>query len=439
MAQEESRCEPSEINVAAAISRAGPGRKLRPVSGTCFGVPSRDMEPCVGAAFRRCLFLVLLCLCSVAVANAQVQQPQLFLTFDYHMTPDQVAASHGRYVFVWGDSAKLTSTFVKNSPNTLLSAYFPYARDQDQTKGLAYWHAKHPDWVAYRCDGLTPAYFPGDTNVPLNILNSSVVQWQIAQFSKLRPGLGAVALDNFQFENKLSVCGAHDASGRFIQKYSGGLDEASFANGRIDWLETVSNALHKRNIKVVVNHIPDLSKDGDDPASPLVQRLVGAVDGIVDEHAQDALHDVNKGELLAKLMSYAQSRGKWMYLIYQYQGNSAELTESAMANYLTMAGPMTAIYIPVKNTVSGQEPGLHGFDRTIGKPCGSAVRRDGAVLRVFNQGIAIFALANRASGTIVIPNGYQTVDGHNAGTALHLNGGQGRILYTTKSNGCAFY
>ena len=374
-----------------------------------------------------------------AVAAAQVQQPQKFLTFDYHMKPEQIGASPNRYVFVWGDSASMTSALVKYSPSSLLSAYFPYARDPDANHDFTYWKARHPTWVTYRCDGVTPAYFAGDANVPLDISNPDVVVWQATQFAHLRPGLHAVALDNFQFQNKLGVCGVHDASGRFVRKYSGKLDDMAFATDTVRWLEKISAALHEQHIDVVINHIPDLTPDGDDPESLLVQRMVGAVDGIVDEHAQEALQSAPKGALLASFVDYLQSRDKWMYLIYQYQGNSPQLAESAMANYLTMAGPKSAIYIPVKDTVSGQEPNFYGFDRQIGEPCGPAIMRNGVYSKNFAQGMAIYAPAGRISGSLVVPSGYQTVDGSEAGVEQHLTGGQGRVLYASSSNVCAHH
>jgi len=379
---------------------------------------------------------ILGCLFSITAANAQARQPQLFLTFDYHMRPAQAAAAPARYVFVWGDSASMTSALAKYSPGSLLSAYFPYARDPDANHDLAFWQARHPTWVTYRCDGVTPAYFPGDTNVPLDISNPAVRAWQVDQFTQLRPGLHAVALDNFQFQNKLGVCGVHDSSGRFVRKYSGKLDDPAFAAAAVDWLESISAALHERHVKVVVNHIPDLSTNGDDPTSPLVVRMVGAVDGMLDEHAQDALHDPSKAALLAKLVQFVQAKRKWMYLLYQYQGVSERLTESAMANYLTMAGPKTAIYIPKEGAISGLEPRLYGFDRPIGEPCGAPITKDGMRFRAFSHGLAIFAITESATGSAV-PSGYQTVDGHSASAQLHLTGGQGRVLYAPLGNACA--
>lgn len=397
------------------------------------GRGSRWLNACLGYRY----IAILGCLFSITVAHAQARQPQLFLTFDYHMRPAQAAAAPARYVFVWGDSASMTSAFAKYSAGSLLSAYFPYARDPDAKHDLAFWKARHPTWVTYRCDGVTPAYFPGDANVPLDISNPAVLAWQVDQFTHLRPGLHAVALDNFQFQNKLGVCGVHDASGQFVRKYSGKLDDPAFAAAGVRWLERISAALHERHVKVVINHIPDLSAEGDDPMSPLVAGMVSAVDGMLDEHAQDALHDPSKAALLAKLVQSVQSKGKWMYLLYQYQGASERLTESAMANYLTMAGPKTAIYIPEEGTISGLEPRFYGFDQPIGEPCGSAIMKDGVQFRAFSHGLAIYAPTDSAAGSVVVPSGYQTVDGHSAGAQLHLAGGQGRVLYAPSSNACA--
>ncbi|MHB8724074.1 MAG: alpha-amylase family protein [Casimicrobiaceae bacterium] len=416
----------------------GPSAKHReiPVTSNGFAMGASRLGITAGALLAAMMVLGIL---FPAVVYAQAQQPQKFLTFDYHMTPEEVDVLPNRYVFVWGDSARLTWAFAKHFPSTLLSAYFPYSRDPNATHGLNYWRASHPTWVTYRCDGVTPTYFPGDPNIPLDISNPDVISWQIAEFIHLRPGLHAVALDNFQFQNKLGICGVHDASGQFVRKYSGKLDDMAFATDRVRWLEKISAVLHERHIKVVINHIPDLSPEGDDSASPLVGRMVGAVDGILDEHAQDALHDTRKAVLLAKLVQFVQSSGKWMYLLYQYQGDSERLAESAMANYLTMAGPKSAIYIPAEGAISGLEPKLYGFDRPIGEPCGPVIAKSGVLFRTFSHGLAVYAPADRVPDSVSIPDGYQTVEGRNAGVELDLAGGRGRVLYASSGNACAHH
>jgi len=374
-----------------------------------------------------------------AAITARAAQPQKFVTFDSKATSAQVKAWNDRYVFVWGASNQaLTGALATHVPKALLSAYYPYSRDPDAKHDVSFWKAHHPSWIAYTCDGVTPATMYGDPNVVLDITNPDVIAWQIQNFLNRRPDIKAVALDNFQFHNAGRVCGVQDPSGHFVTRYELKSSDAVFAQDTVRWLESVYATLHAHQVEVVINHIPDLSSDGDDPNLPLVARMVSATDGILDEHAQLALHDSRKAALLTKFVSYVESKGKWTYLLYQLDSADRSAVESAMANYLMMAGSRTAIYLSHRDDTYGHEPDFMGFDREIGEPCGPVETRDGVLLRGYSKGLSIFSPAGLKPMQVPVPAGYTSVDGDAVGSTVPLQGGQGRVLYTPRGDttGC---
>lgn len=404
-------------------------------SGRVFGGDS--LAPMPGArCVRKFVALAGALMCVGGVAHAS--QPQKFLVFDRNVAPAQVIAHPNEYVFVWGaTNPALTKAFDEHSPRTLLSAYYPYSRDPDASHGVGFWMASHTDWLAYGCDGKTPVKMYGDRNVALDITRSDVIDWQVANFLKRPAGMGAVALDNFQFHNDGNACGVLNSAGRFVKRYGGGPHDTVFAEDVVRWLEKVSAALRAKQTKIVINHIPDLSSEGDDPDSPLVQRMVGAVDGILDEHAQVAMRNPRRAALLAKFVQYASAHGKWVYLLYQLDDLDADAVESAMANYLTMAGPKTAIYISQRDRTYGHEPNFLGFDKNVGNACAPAVMSKGVILRNYSHGLVVFSPAGQLAMTVPIPSGFVGVDGNNVGNSVRIVGGHGRVLYTSRADGCA--
>lgn len=380
---------------------------------------------------------VLVILLVVGTSAVKAAQPQKFLTFDRDLTPAWVKAHPNQYVFVWGaDNAALTEAFVKYSPGTLLSSYYPYSRDPDSHHDARFWLTNHPDWVAYTCGKRTPVTMYGSPHIGLDITNPKVIAWQIANFMKRPAGVQAVALDNFQFRNDGHTCGGLSSKGRFDTNYSGKPQDPVYAEDVVRWLQKVSVALHAHGVKVIVNHIPDLSADGDDPDSPLVKDMVKSVDGIVDEYAQYALDNSRQADLLARFVSYVGAENKWFYLIYHLKAVNEDKVESSVANYLMMAGPKTAIYISDGDSTYGKEPNFMGFDRNIGDPCAGPVTQNGIMSRKYSRGLAIFAAANQSSVAFHVPPGYQQTNGDNAGGTIHLTGGHGRVLYATDNIGC---
>lgn len=367
---------------------------------------------------------------------ATAAQPQKLLVFTYKLSPSWVAAHGNDYVFVWGASGNSIKAFSDHSPHTILSKYFPYSRDPDAKHDISFWEKSHPGWIEYECDGKTPAKMYGGKNVSLDISNPEVVQWQAKTFSNLPSGVHEVALDNYQFNSHSHACG-NAMKGKFIARYTGGKEDVTFANDIVHWLEQLSNLLHAHGIKVNINHTPDLSANGDDPSSPLVQRMVNATDGILDEGADRSLKSAPLNTTLAKLVKYVTAKGKQYYFVYRLNPFNDDSVQSAMASYLTMANSHTAVYMhPFDPNYGSEPPQFLGFDKPIGEPCGPATQHDGLIIRDYSQGMVVFALPGNSTQALSVANGYQDVHGNPSGSSLKIAGSQGRVLYRRDANGC---
>ncbi|WP_350016680.1 hypothetical protein ABNK63_03255 [Rhodanobacter sp. IGA1.0] len=372
-----------------------------------------------------------------AFSVSATTQPKKLLVFDYKLDASWVA-SHGReYVFVWGASTGATlKTFAEHAPQTVLSKYFPYSRDANAKHGIGFWKKFHADWIQYECDGRTPATMYGGGNISLDINNPKVRQWQLGNFLKLPNDVHEVALDNYQFNTRSHACGHMEARG-FIKRYTGEQDDRIFAEDVVSWLEEIANGLHAKNIRLIVNHTPDLAPNGDDPSSPLVQRMVASVDGILDEGAAKALSSGEYAATLARLVTYATGHGKRFYFVYRLRQFDDHTVETAIANYLTMASPLTAVYVnSLSDTYGSEPPNFLGYDRPIGEPCGPTIFQGEVALRKYSQGMVAYMPTGGVATEVPISRGYLDLHGLSAGTSLRLSAGQGRVLYRSQSFGC---
>ena len=90
-----------------------------------------------------------------------------------------------------------------------------------------------------RCDRKTPAYFGDDPNVPLDISNPEVVQWQLRNLSvpAAQQGYDAMALDNYALENSGQGCGVWRGS-TWVPLFSGALEgDPRFQAAALGWIQ----------------------------------------------------------------------------------------------------------------------------------------------------------------------------------------------------------
>ena len=80
------------------------------------------------------------------------------------------------------------------------------------------WVRSHTDWIVYRCDGKTPAYYGqnGGSNVPLDVSNPAVLSYQLAQVDKLF-AKGANGVDSEVSDFQQPLWGVRDLRARRVE------------------------------------------------------------------------------------------------------------------------------------------------------------------------------------------------------------------------------
>ena len=127
------------------------------------------------------------------------------LNFTHNITDPATIAKY--YSFVWGAPPTQISELRAGNPKILLSYYFPFYRDNgsfdNQNLGiqqnLSYWRSFHPDWVLYKCDRSTPAYYADDNDqsdnrMPLDFTNPAVIDWQLQTYAYQLARMGMMLL-----------------------------------------------------------------------------------------------------------------------------------------------------------------------------------------------------------------------------------------------------
>jgi len=373
--------------------------------------------------------------------TACANQPQKFLVFDGAITPSWIKAHGNEYVFVWGASPGTVPVFQQYAPHTLLGTYFPHMRDPNRADTLAHWQATHPTWVLYQCDGRKPALLSGDSNITLDTNNPEVIQWQIQNFLNGAASTHAVALDGLQFRNNGQGCGVYRTNHSFAPLYSGKAVDRTYADDVANWVQQVYPSLHKQGIKVIVNHIPDETSNGRYPAPdvnfPPTQRLIASVDGMVEEGASFTMQNRAVALGVLQYADYVAAKQKWMYFIYELNPFNVQTVESAMASYLMMASPYSAVFVSNRDSTYGHAPNFLGYDKNLGNPCGAHTSSNGILTRQYEKGIAMFALPEQTPRPVAIPAGYQNVDGNSAPSQIVLNAGEGSVLYRSSGTSCS--
>ena len=241
---------------------------------------------------------MLACSCCLAAAGAgalpstqhrgTVADVPLFVTFDSKINaasirpgPDQVAFL-SQEVFVWGADPQhpTLDAWLALEPRVELSYYMPYSRAPAARLGfdLAYFLKYHPDWVMYRCDRKTVAFWGDETasdgSVPLDFTNPDVVEWQISNQSTTAQKLGysAMAFDNFgggarQGANPGDACGVWQRNGTWKQVFPAvpkGDGSLEFAEASIRWIQQAKQrmAVHAPGMGIVPNICIDRPSTG---------------------------------------------------------------------------------------------------------------------------------------------------------------------------------
>ncbi|MHB1845210.1 MAG: putative glycoside hydrolase [Deltaproteobacteria bacterium] len=361
-----------------------------------------------------------------------------FLTFDGHVTnPASVAP---KYDFVWGvGSPSSIPAYRSANPSISLSSYIPFSRDPG-TNSLSYWKTNHPDWVVYKCDQTTPAYFGSDPNVPLDITNPAVIAWQAQSYGApaAAQGFDAIAADNVDLHNWVGACGVF-RSGSWVSLYSGQADDPAYVTAVLGWLSAFRAKLHALSPPLAL--IPNFSFD--DPTDPNVQTALGSIDGVVDEQGF-----TNWGSGASRLTGATWTH--WVAFIEQVQAlgmpyysiNQAGTVDQAtlqwvLASYLMAKEHSESIFV---STVQGYGTALWypEFAAPIGHPCAPYRTGQGYALRSYSGGIALVNPAATGTVSVPLPAGetFDDLYGNQVSSPVSLPASSGMILVVSGAPRC---
>ncbi len=297
------------------------------------------------------------------------------------------AAQDGwRYSAVWGARSDLASIWRTNNSVLRSSYYMIMNTDQSTVYGgsigrsLPWWQANHPTWILYACTAAgvpttTPAYDSGLANVPLDISNPAVVNYQITTAAAFaaQNGYNALAIDQVTFWFSGSggpgyyPCGTW-VNGTFVRRYSSASDPL-WASDVATWVQSahaiVRNTPALSGLKIIVSH------PGENITANEI-KLLANVDADMDEtgftdYGRPTVIPVSRE---VAWMQYAQAHGTAVLINQNWSGaavSPAQL-EYAIATY--MLGNEQAASLFVSTHLYGIEQWHAEYQTLTGTACG---------------------------------------------------------------------
>ncbi len=363
-----------------------------------------------------------------------------FMTFDYKIAPADVpsAAQHNSYV--WGAAEGNIAAYRSSSnPKIVLSYYMPYTRDPvSRDNALAYWQGFHPDWVLYLCDQQTPAYEFNDPNVPLDISNPAVIDWQVQ--SNAAPmsakGYDAVAADNYSLNNDWQACGVFDQNGQWKQLYSGQVSDPQYTNDVLAWTHAFSQKLHA--LPQPMGLIPNFQTSDLNDAN--VVAAVKDFDGVLNEcgftGCGSSYATGSKWLAIQTFAEYLQAQGKAYFSINELDSGIDQNTiQWVLASYLMSKEHASGIFISGVQEY-GSDLWHDEYGAAIGTPCGAMQSSQGAYMREFTHGIAI-ANPSTSDASFTLPAGsFTDLYGQSRSGSVSLGATSGIVLLDTGGPRC---
>lgn len=381
----------------------------------------------------------------------------------------QTAASQDgwRYSAVWGARNNIGTSWLDSNASLQTAYYNALETDESSTAwgaighSITWWQSNHPDWVLYACTSsgtptTTPAYVPGlPYNVPLDVHNTAVIDYQIRLMANYAHQLGyrALAIDEatfWQADEGVSGgygCGIYQ-NGSFVRRYTGPTDP-NWAADVVAWakeahkLLTTDATLSTYNLKLIVNH----------PADQLTTNettFLANVDADLDETGYSDYGRYQTGSASTFVMrtnwaTYAQQHGVAVLMNDNWGSVSvtAPIIDYSVATYL-MGNLQAESLFASPASGYGLEQWRSQFQTSIGAPCGAyygGSSYDSANPSIYYRRFAnAVVVVNGGSGSTSevahLPTGHTYTDlfGRAVSSPLTIASNDGYVLLT--SNGC---
>ncbi len=381
--------------------------------------------------------------------------------------PQSATAADGfRYSAVWGARDNIGTAWLTSNPS-LQTAYYNALETDESPTGwgaightLTWWNANHPDWVLYACTSAnavtaTPAWVPGLNNMPLDIHNPAVVDYQVrlmAGFAHAR-GYHALAIDEATFWQSDAGAGSGSygcgiyQNGAFVRRYTG-VNDPNWAADVIAWVKqahallTTDATLAPYGLKLIVNH----------PAEQITaneQAFLANVDADLNEDGYTFYGNYVKGSAAyftraVDWTAYAQQHGVAVLTNDNWGSVSVGTPQIdySVATYL-MGNEQAEALFASPGAGYGMEHWHAQYDTAVGAPCGAYYSAgDAANPSIYYRRFAnAIVVVNGGSGanteTANLPAGHTYADlfGRPVSSTLTIGSNDGYVLLT--SNGCS--
>lgn len=385
-------------------------------------------------------------------------------TSNGYITSSAASVDGYRYSSVWGARPGMGTPWLTS--NTLLKAgyYNALATDESPTgwgaigHSLSWWQANHPTWVLYACTSAgapttTPAYIPGLPNVPLDIHNPSVVNYQIRLMANYAHtnNYHALAIDEATYwQAGRGVSGGYGCgiyqNGSFLRRYTG-VSDPNYATDVVNWVKqthsllTTDATLSTYHLKLIVNH-------PENPISTNEQTFLANVDADLNEDGFTWFGNYKKTSPIyvtrdANWAIYAQKHGVAILTDDNFGSvavGTAQLDYSIATYLLANEGAESMFAAP--NSGFGLEQWHSQYTTSVGSACGEYYSAGDSLnpsiyyRRFANALVVVNAGSTTATEVAHLPSGHTYVDifGRAVSSSLTVASNDGYVLKTT--NGC---
>jgi hypothetical protein len=386
-------------------------------------------------------------------------------TANGYITQSQASTDGYRYSAVWGSRNNIGTSWLNSNPSLQTGYYNALETDESSTAwgaighSITWWQANHPDWVLYACTSAgapttTPAYVPGlASNVPLDVHNPAVVDYQVRLMANYAHSLGyrALAIDEatfWQADEGVSGgygCGIY-SNGSWVRRYTGPSDP-NWAADVVAWVKqahsilTTDPTISTYHLKLLVNH----------PADQLTANetaLLANVDAVLNEtgytdYGRPVTGSASSFKMTTDWTKYAQQHGVAVLTNQNWGSMSvgAAQLDYSVATYL-MGNEQAESLFASPGAGYGLEQWHTEYTANIGAPCGEYYSANDSTnpsiyyRRFANAIVVVNGGSGGNSETAYLPSGHTYIDlfGRAVSNALTVRSNDGYVLLTT--GGC---
>jgi len=343
---------------------------------------------------------------------------------------------------------------------------------------LAWFEANHPDWIEYRSDRVTPAWYSDqggryvDTHdVPVDIANPAVQAYiaSTCATAAVQTGYDGVGFDHGTTLNLYGRVGHRDDSGQWVQQYSGAIADQTYRLAVISAFASIARQARAIGAQhgvtrfvIALNDVPDL-----DVRPDWWTDLLPSVDVVFDEHGftRDGggtgwVTDVptssnvvaNPWLTIVNDYSEAESMGKSIVInaLEPYQIDDSDPPHPAdvdwvLANYLLVRDARTMQGFLITGVSAPGQPFLYdqvnevvpAYSAAVGSPTdGMRQLPGGGYTRSYSSGSVFVNPSAATSVTVIVPAGsWRDLSGRSVagGTAELLAPHSGLVLTATSA------